>query len=565
MVEPGPVAEIVRKKPLKLKKYSEFLDEVEMDEILSVNILPNSPTVEYITTQGDMEIANVIVNEKLIEKLREKDVELNIVTKLENPINAALNFMSMLFPFVFLYAIFSSLRNGGRGMPMPFGKSNYDLEISQNTGVKFDDVAGIDSEKREIAEIVDFLKTPQRYKDAGASVPKGCLLSGAPGTGKTLLAKAIAGEAGVPFISCSASQFIELFVGLGASRIRGLFETARKNAPCIIFIDEIDAIAKQRGGAVSAGGGGNDEREQTLNQLLTEMDGFEDNSGVILLGATNREDVLDPALLRPGRFDRKIQVSLPDAEGRVKILKVHSKNKNIDSGVNLENLAKKTIGCSGAELMNIMNEAAIFAARENTKVINENHIYDAYEKITIGLPKERSYNKDTKRLVAYHEAGHALVGLLLKNFDRLEKITILPRGGAGGFTQFLPEDENELGMFTREYLENKLIVALGGRAAEELVYGSMHVTTGASGDLINVTNVARSMVMKYGFSDKLGTWNLENPSPDMQSEIDDEVKLVVSRAYAQALQLLSENKKRLDLLAELLIKRETLTMSEITE
>jgi cell division protease FtsH len=551
-----------KKAPLKLQSYSTFLDELDNSEIFSVRILPSSPTVEYIKNDGNREIANVLVSESLIEKLNDKDVDVTIVNKLENPINAALNFIGMIFPFVFLYAIFSSIRRGGN-MPIPFGKSNYDLEVAQQTGVKFDDVAGIDSEKREISELVDFLKNPARYQDAGAKVPKGCLLCGPPGSGKTLLAKAIAGEAGVPFISCSASQFIELFVGLGASRIRGLFETARKNAPCIIFIDEIDAIAKQRGGAVTAGGGGNDEREQTLNQLLTEMDGFEDNTGVILIGATNREDVIDPALMRPGRFDRKIRVSLPDARGREMVLGVHARNKNLDSKVSLKNLAQKTIGCSGAELMNIMNEAAIYAAREDSKVISNENINNAYEKVTIGLPKDRIYDSETKKLVAYHEAGHALVGMLVKNFDKLEKITILPRGGAGGFTQFLPKDENELGMFTREYLDNKLTVALGGRAAEELVFGSMKVTTGASGDLMSVTQVARAMVMKYGFSDKLGTWNLENPSPDVQSQIDDEVRVLVARAYAHALQLLSENRKRLDELALLLIENETLSMDNI--
>ena len=533
---PPPAPAIVKQTSnrINVRNYSEFLDELDNDEIFSVKIAPSSPTIDYITSSGDREVANVYLNESFIENLRKKDVDINIVNpNFQGFGDVLINSFISILPFFFLYFVFMQIARrgagGGGGMPFPFGKSNYDLEIAQETGVKFNDVAGIDSEKREISELVDFLKTPQRYSDAGASVPKGCLLCGPPGTGKTLLAKAIAGEAGVPFISCSASQFIELFVGLGASRIRGLFETARKNAPCIIFIDEIDAIAKQRGGAVTAGGGGNDEREQTLNQLLTEMDGFEDNNGVILLGATNREDVIDPALLRPGRFDRKIRVSLPDAKGREMILKVHSQNKALDSNVNLKSLASKTIGCNGAELMNIMNEAAIYAARDNNKIITNKYINDAYEKVTIGLPKDRAYSTETKELVAYHEAGHALVGMLLKNFDRLEKITIVPRGGAGGFTQFLPQDENELGMFTKEYLENKLIVSLGGRAAEEVVYGAAHVTTGASGDLIAVTNVARSMVMKYGFSDKLGTWNLENPSSEVQSQIDDEVRVLVSK------------------------------------
>ena len=389
------------------------------------------------------------------------------------------------------------------------------------------------------------------------------MLSGPPGTGKTLLAKAIAGEADVPFIACSASQFIELFVGLGASRIRGLFKQARENSPCIIFIDEIDAIAKQRGGAVTAGGG-NDEREQTLNQLLTEMDGFEDNSGIILIGATNRPDVIDPALLRPGRFDRKVEVGLPSSQGREDILKVHSSNKLLDSSVSLATIAKVTVGCSGADLQNIMNEAAILAARDDRKCINQSDIDGAYEKITIGLAKKPFTSKDAKKLVAYHEAGHALTGCLVGNFDDIGKVTILPRGGTGGITQFVPDSDSiDLGMYTQEYLNNQLIVALGGRAAEEIVFGKDKITTGASSDLQRVTQIATQMVRSYGFS-SIGPYRIDdNTSLSTLSKVDGEIQMIVNKSYNTARELIKDNKKLLDTIASELIKRETLDGSDI--
>lgn len=446
-----------------------------------------------------------------------------------------------------------------------FGGSNYDLQTEQDTGVTFDDVAGIDAQKLELAELVDFLKNPDRYTAAGAKAPRGCLLSGPPGTGKTLLAKAIAGEADVPFISCSASQFIELFVGLGASRIRGLFANARKKAPCIIFIDEIDAIGKQRGGALVAGGG-NDEREQTLNQLLTEMDGFSDNSGVVILGATNRPDVIDPALLRPGRFDRKIEVSLPTVGERKSILHVHSANKILDSNVDLSAVAQMSAGFSGADLANLMNEAAILAAREKRIQIRKKDIGEAFDKVTMGLPSSRVMSASAKRRVAYHESGHALVGALLPQFDSLGKVTIIPRGMAGGVTQFLPGEEIvDSGLVTKAYLESKIMVALGGKVAEEVVYGKDNTTTGASSDMSAVTDIATQMVRTFGFS-RLGSLSIgPGASPDLLADVDEEVRAIVQGCYDKTAALIRDNFSSLEALCNLLVERETVDGSDVYE
>ena len=556
--------QIVRKQ-IKTNNYSTFLTQLNEDDIQSIKLIPGSPSVEYVTNEGQKEYSNIIIDDNLINKLNDHNVQISIIKG--NTPNYVINFIKNIAPLVLIYGLFDFFNNknnsiNGRSREM-FGKTNYDLKISKNITTSFNEVAGIDSEKKELLEIVEFLKEPERYTNAGAKVPKGCLLCGPPGTGKTLLAKAIAGEAGVPFIACSASQFIELFVGLGASRIRGLFETARKNSPCIIFIDEIDAIAKQRGGAINAGSG-NDEREQTLNQLLTEMDGFNDNSGLILIGATNRVEVIDPALLRPGRFDRKVNISFPDCKGREKILNVHSTNKNISSDVKLINIAQKTPGCSGADLMNIMNEAAILAARNNKTIITNDNIMEAYEKVTIGLPKNSIKDPKIKQIVAYHEAGHALVGLLLDNFDTIEKITILPRGSTGGVTQFLPK-ETDIQMYSYEYLTNKLSVALGGRAAEEIVFGTNNTTTGAAGDLESVTNIARTLIIQYGYSKILGPWNLTKISMSTQTKVDEEIETLVKNTYNNTLQLINDNRNLLDKIADLLISKETIYYDDINE
>lgn len=460
---------------------------------------------------------------------------------------------------------------GGMGGPMDFGRSKSKFQEIPETGVMFDQVAGCDQAKLELQEVVDFLKNPDKYTKLGAKIPKGALLVGPPGTGKTLLAKAVAGEAGVPFFSCAASEFVELFVGVGASRVRDLFEKAKAKAPCIIFIDEIDAVGRQRGAGM---GGGNDEREQTINQLLTEMDGFEGNTGVIVLAATNRPDVLDSALLRPGRFDRQITVDRPDVQGRVAILKVHSRGKTLGKDVDFEKIARRTPGFTGADLANLMNEAAILAARRSLKEISKDEIADALERIIAGPEKKGAVmTEKKKRLVAYHESGHALVGALMPEYDPVTKISIVPRGAAGGLTFFAPSEERlESGLYSRSYLENQMAVALGGRVAEELIYGPDNVTTGASGDFQQVSRVARMMISQMGFSKKLGqvAWSgasgnsfmgsqMAQPSDcsaDTQDAIDAEVKEIVDRAYRRAKDLVQSNISVLHACSDLLMERE---------
>lgn len=546
-------AEVVR--PYRAT-YSEFLDKLEADGVSDVTIVPGSPDLTFVERDGRKGSAGVILDGTLLTELRSHGANVSIAAPGPDPFAS---FMTYVFPFLAPFAILALLMR--RAAP----GGNYDLRAERDTGVTFDDVAGIDAQKLELAELVDFLKNPDRYTAAGAKVPRGCLLSGPPGTGKTLLARAVAGEADVPFISCSASQFVELFVGLGASRIRGLFANARKKAPCIIFIDEIDAIGKQRGGALVAGGG-NDEREQTLNQLLTEMDGFSDNGGVVILGATNRPDVIDPALLRPGRFDRKIEVSLPTVGERRSILHVHAANKILDSNVDLSAVAQMSAGFSGADLANLMNEAAILAARGKRIRIEKEDIGEAFDKITIGLPSSRVMSASAKRRVAYHEAGHALVGALLPQFDSLGKVTILPRGAAGGVTQFLPGEEVvDSGLVTRDYLESKIMVALGGRVAEEVVYGKGGTTTGASSDMVAVTDIATQMVRRFGFS-RLGSLSIgPEASPDLLADADEEARAIVQGCYNKAVALVRDNSTSLEALCNLLVERETVDGSEVYE
>lgn len=497
---------------------------------------------------------------------------------------------SLLFPAaLFAGLFFLSRRGGGAGggmggmggqNPMGFGKSKAEVQMVPDTGVTFDDVAGCDGAKLELAEVVDFLKQPEAYTKNGCKIPRGVILDGPPGTGKTLLAKAVAGEAGVPFISISGSEFVEMFVGVGASRVRDIFGQAKKNAPCIIFIDEIDAVGRQRGAGYA---GGNDEREQTVNQILVEMDGFDGNPGVITIAATNRIDILDAALLRPGRFDRKVTVPLPDFKGRTRILGVHSRGKPLEPDVDLEAISRRTPGFSGASLENLMNEAAISAARADKTTIGWEQIDGAVDRIMVGLEKKGGNPQlKQKELVAFHEAGHAIVGALVPDYDQVQKITIIPRSnGAGGLTFFAPQESRlESGMYSRQYLESQLAVALGGRLAEEIIYGEDMVTTGASNDIQQVASIAKRMVKEWGMSDKVGRVALQEPSgggPFMGMQmmrrqtmwgnkilgtVEEEVERLVNNSYLVAKKILSDNKPLLDHLAETLMDQEVVSAEE---
>jgi len=464
---------------------------------------------------------------------------------------------------------------------MGIGKSRSKIQLEPQTGVTFADVAGQEASKQELAEIVEFLKNPSKYSALGAKIPRGAVMEGPPGTGKTLLARAVAGEAGVPFVSASGSEFVEMFVGVGASRVRDLFSEAKKNAPCIVFIDEIDAVGRQRagtGGGGAGGGGGNDEREQTLNQILTEMDGFEGNSGVIVLAATNRADVLDAALLRPGRFDRRVPVDLPDVKGRKDILGVHCRGKPLAEDVDLEIVAKRTTGFSGASLANLMNEAAIVAARNGKTSISYEEVDYAIDRIQVGMVKQTGTSfPNRQKLVAYHEAGHAVMGLLSPDYDMVTKVTILPRtNGAGGFTLFTPPEERlESGMYSKRYLKSQLAVALGGRVVEEIVFGAEEVTTGASGDLQQVRNIARRMVTQWGYAkETLGAvaWEGANgadpfrdpgASDTRAAAIDNEVKLLVAEAYEHCKKTILENREMVDEMVEDMLEKETLNYQEL--
>ena len=528
---------------------------------------------------------------ELVDILAKNGVDISVSEGAEQG-NAASLFGNLAFPLLAFGGLFFLFRRaqggenggggfggmgGGGGGPMDFGKSKSKFQEVPETGVTFADVAGVDGAKLELQEVVDFLKNPDKYTALGAKIPKGCLLVGPPGTGKTLLAKAVAGEAGVPFFSCAASEFVEMFVGVGASRVRDLFEKAKSKAPCIVFIDEIDAVGRQRGAGM---GGGNDEREQTINQLLTEMDGFEGNTGVIVLAATNRPDVLDSALLRPGRFDRQVTVDLPDVAGRIRILKVHARGKTIGKDVDYDKVARRTPGFSGAALQNLLNEAAILAARRELTEISKEEIADALERIVAGAAKEGAVmSLQKKRLVAYHEAGHAIVGALMPEYDPVTKISIVPRGNAGGLTFFAPSEERlESGLYSRSYLENQMAVAMGGRIAEELIFGAENVTTGASGDFQQVTRTARMMVEQMGFSEKIGQIALKTGggqsflggdagraadySQATANLVDSEVKLLVEKAYRRAKDLVTENINCLHAVADVLLDKENIDGDE---
>jgi cell division protease FtsH len=508
-------------------------------------------------------------NTELINKLKEKNVDFGEVSSAGNraAVGLLINLMWIL-PLVALMLLFLRRSANASNQAMSFGKSRARFQMEAKTGVTFNDVAGVKEAKEELEEVVTFLKLPEKFTAVGAKIPKGVLLVGPPGTGKTLLAKAIAGEAGVPFFSMSGSEFVEMFVGVGASRVRDLFKKAKDNAPCLIFIDEIDAVGRQRGAGI---GGGNDEREQTLNQLLTEMDGFEGNTGIIIIAATNRPDVLDSALLRPGRFDRQVIVDVPDLKGRQEILTVHAQNKKIDPSVSLEAIARRTPGFTGADLANLLNEAAILTARRRKEAVTDLEVDNAIDRVVAGMEGTALVDSKNKRLIAYHEVGHALVGTLVKAHDPVQKVTLIPRGQALGLTWFTPNEEQ--GLISRSQILARIAATLGGRAAEEIVFGKAEVTTGAGNDLQQVTSLARQMVTKFGMSD-LGPVSLENQnndvflgrdwgnkseySEDIAAKIDAAVREIVNRCYIQAKEIIQENRLILERAVNLLIEQETI-------
>lgn len=491
-----------------------------------------------------------------------------------------ISFLTSIIPFVIIFILFFFLLNqaqGGGGKVMNFGKSRARLYNEEKKRVTFEDVAGADEEKQELIEVVEFLKDPRKFAAVGARIPKGVLLNGPPGTGKTLLARAVAGEAGVPFFSISGSDFVEMFVGVGASRVRDLFENAKKNSPCIIFIDEIDAVGRQRGAGL---GGGHDEREQTLNQLLVEMDGFGANEGIIIVAATNRPDILDPALLRPGRFDRQITVDRPDIKGREAVLKVHARNKPLAKDVKLDALSRYTTGFTGADLENLLNESALIAARRNRKDISMAEIEEAFDRIIVGTQKKsRIISESEKRIVAYHEAGHAIIGYYAENADMVHKVTIVPRGRAGGYVMMLPKEGEDRMMQTKNELLDKVTGLLGGRVSEELFIGE--IGTGAYSDFQKATGIVRRMIMEYGMSDKLGPMQFgssqgqvflgrdigheQNYSDAIAYEIDQEMQNFIRTCYDRARAMLTEHADQIHLVAKTLLEKETLDKDEIIE
>lgn len=559
--------------------YSEFLEMVDQGKVESVVI--DGSRIEIEPTM-DVKMANPMVtyyytlrvsgDYTLVDRLNEAGVDFRQAD--QDAQQMLWNVLSFVLPFVFVLVLMSFMmkRMGGGGI-MGVGKSNAKVYVQKETGITFQDVAGEDEAKESLTEIVDFLHNPAKYTQIGAKLPKGALLVGPPGTGKTLLAKAVAGEAHVPFYSLSGSDFVEMFVGVGASRVRDLFKQAQESAPCIIFIDEIDAIGKSRD---SRFGGGNDEREQTLNQLLSEMDGFDSSKGIMVLGATNRPEILDPALLRPGRFDRRVIVDKPDLKGRVNILKVHSKDVLLDETVDFEEIALATSGAVGADLANMMNEAAINAVKNGRKAVSQKDLFEAVEVVLVGKEKkDRILSQEERRIVSYHEVGHALVSALQKDAEPVQKITIVPRTmGALGYVMQVPEEEKYLN--TKKEIHAMLVGYLAGRAAEELVFDT--VTTGAANDIEQATRVARAMVTQYGMSEKFGLIGLEtqenqylngrtvmNCSDATEAEVDNEVMRILKEAYEEAKRLLSENREAMDRIAEFLIERETITGKEFMQ
>jgi len=535
------------------KLFSDFVKGVKKNEVHDVLIKPNDGLVYYTSDDGETSFANYIPSNPFWEMLMESDA--NIQTDLSSSMSFG-DITSIGFTILLSIALFRMFIGGmgGGGGANPFSMGEKPLDVENEITTRFDDVQGIDNAKDELQEIVGFLRDPTQYIVSGAKIPKGALLTGKPGTGKTLLARAIAGESSVPFIQCSGSSFVEMFVGVGAKRVRDVFEMARKNQPCIVFIDEIDAIGKKRS---MNGFAANDEREQTINQLLTEMDGFDNDSQIVVIAATNRLDILDDALLRPGRFDRKIQVSLPNVYGREKILQVHSKNKNLSPEVSLMDVARQTTGFSGADLENLMNECAIYSVREGTNVITPSIIEDVYQRVVVGAKGGRPMSDERKKRVAYHEGGHAIIGVLMPEYDEVRKVSIIPRGDAGGITFFQPASD-ELGMYTKEYLMSQIKVALGGHAAEEIMYGKDNVTTGATSDFAQVYAIAREMVMNYGMSEAIGKINVQDNSLSQQTAylVDLEVHRITDECYVEVINLLSTHKDTLIALKDILIRDE---------
>ena len=560
-------------------EYTQFLQQVDKGAVSKVVIIQNTihgtlaDGTEFTTITPDAPNNDP----DLYQKLSAKGIDIAAENPPEPPWWSQM--FSSVIPILLLIGVWFFIMQqtqGGGGRVMSFGKSRARMSGADKIKVTFRDVAGADEAKQELEEVVEFLKHPKKFNELGARIPKGVLLFGPPGTGKTLLARAVAGEAGVPFFSISGSDFVEMFVGVGASRVRDLFEQAKKNAPCIVFIDEIDAVGRQRGAGV---GGGHDEREQTLNQLLVEMDGFAANEGIIIIAATNRPDILDPALLRPGRFDRQIVVDKPDVRGRLAILKVHTKGKPMAKDVDLDIIARRTPGFTGADLSNLVNEAALLAARRDKHKVGMTEMEEAIERVIAG-PERKSHvmSEEEKRLTAYHEGGHTLVGMMLKHADPVHKVTIIPRGRAGGYTLMLPKEDRNYA--TRSELLDRLKVAMGGRVAEEVVL--KEISTGASQDIQQASRIVRSMIMQYGMSDVLGPVaygesqnhqvflgrdinHQRNYSEEVASEIDKEVRKYMEEAYEACRKIITENRDKLELIAQALMERETLTAKELEE
>nr|YP_010985916.1 ATP-dependent zinc metalloprotease [Grateloupia asiatica]WOL36834.1 ATP-dependent zinc metalloprotease [Grateloupia asiatica] len=566
--------------------YGRFLEYLDMGWVKRVDMYDNGHTaiVEAVGPELGNRVQKIRVElpssaPELITKLKKANIDLDAHPTRNT--SAVWNLIgNLIFPLLLIGGLAFLFRRsnnsaGGPGQAMSFGKSKALFQMEAKTGVVFDDVAGIDEAKEEFEEVVTFLKQPESFTAVGAKIPKGVLLVGPPGTGKTLLAKAIAGEANVPFFSISGSEFVEMFVGVGASRVRDLFKKAKENAPCIVFIDEIDAVGRQRGTGV---GGGNDEREQTLNQLLTEMDGFEGNTGIIVIAATNRADILDSALLRPGRFDRQVAVEVPDFKGRLAILNVHARNKKMDDSISLSMIARRTPGFSGADLANLLNEAAILTARRRKKAITLNEVDASIDRIVAGMEGTPLIDSKSKRLIAYHEVGHAIVGTLLKDHDPVQKVTLIPRGQARGLTWFTPSEDQSL--ISRSQITSRIMGALGGRAAEEVVFGDAEVTTGASNDLQQVTSMARQMVTRFGMS-TIGPLSLEsgetNPflgrgmgnsseySDEIAIKIDQQIQSIVKECHKKTIQIIRDNRVVIDRLVDLLIERETINGEEFRQ